>query len=278
MILVMNLNLKLMVRKQKKKYICIYKKKTFTFIVKPIQQPEDVDQKPPTPEYTEEQINQLVTAIQKMTTLFALDNRDWKNSNAIQMIKKWILDTNELLLTIFYDDDNLCACFEFPLAPVYDITYFLRKPNQIFTVDEFHDEILFGTIQEDIDGSLLTILNNVYSPIFFSSVNLAETVISDLSLALNKFLTFLTELHYKMGGITILYIPTEALLYDDVKTAANDLELVKRLEDVAQHWIKSIHKCLKDTTQLVPKTLLCPPDEFDFWAYRCKLYFNYYTH
>lgn len=204
-----------------------------------------------------------------MTTLFALDTNDWQNSNANELIKKWLLDTNELLLTIFYDDDTLCACLEFPLAPVYDITYFLRKPNQIFTVDEFHDEIIFGTIHEDVDGSLLTILNNVYSPIFFGSINLAETVKSDLSSALNKFLTFLTELHYKMGGITILYIPTEALLYD-IETAAKDFELVKRLEDVAQHWIKSIYKCLKDKTQLIPQTLLCPPDEFDFWTYRCK--------
>lgn len=210
-----------------------------------------------------------MSVIQKMTTLFALDDRDWQNAKTLEVIKSWLLRTDELMLSIFYDDDTLCACLAMPLVPVYDLTYFLRKPHQIFTVDGIHDEIIFGTIHEDIDGSLLTILTNVYSPIFFASTNLAETVKSNLAAALHKFLTFLTELHYKMGGISVLYMPTEPSL-NDVDSAIRDLELIKRLETVAQHWTNSIWKTLKDKTQLVPQTLLCPPDEYDFWTYRCE--------
>lgn len=204
-----------------------------------------------------------------MTILYALDENDW-NSNCTEIIKQWLLNVNELMLTIFYEDDTLTATLGFPTNPVYDITYFLRLPNQIFTVDEFHDYVTFGTIHEDIDGTLLAILEKMYAPIFFTTKSFCQGDMGNLCSEVHSFLAFLTELHYKMCGLTVLYIPREGMGEEAEKASCN-LGLLKRLEGVATSWITSIEGCLSDREQLVPNELMCPTDEHDFWVYRCTL-------
>lgn len=213
-------------------------------------------------------MDQLVIAVQRMTNIFALDEADWTNE-CREMIKNWFLNTSELMLTIFYDGDCLTACLAFPLAPVFDLTYYLREPNQIFTLDGFHDEVIFETLHEDVDGSILNVLHKVYAPIFFAATDLNSNVKGQLCSALNSYLAYLTALHHKMSGITVLYIPSEGLIVP-IEQAAGDRDLVKRLETIAVHWIGSIRTCLGDKEQLVPYELMCPPDHFDFYTYRCK--------
>lgn len=205
-----------------------------------------------------------------MTTLFALNETDW-TPECIAVIRKWLLDIDHLMLTIFYDGDTLTACLAFPLAPIYDLTYFLRDPNHIFTVDGFHDEITFGRLHEDIDGTMLSVLSEMYAPIFFGSKEMSRSVKGHFCEALNAFLAYLTGLHFKMSGITVLYIPTEALVID-AETAVEDTDLIKRLETLAVNWIGSIRQCLNDKEQLVPHELMCPPDHFDFFTYRCEYF------
>lgn len=225
----------------------------------------------PFPEYTESDLTRLVNYIHKATTLFALNQRDWTDETD-DTIRRWLMSTDEIMLTIFYDGDILSACLAFPLAPVFDITYFMREPGEIFEADTIPDRIMFGNIHEDIEGSLLTILDKVFSPIFFSTTNLSDNVKGQFCGALNNFLAFLTGLHYKMSGITVLYIPTEGLRLG-VRDAASDRDLVKRLEQIAVHWIASIRSCLGDKEQLVPYEQMTPPDHYDFYTYRCKIVF-----
>lgn len=203
-----------------------------------------------------------------MTVLYDIDQNDW-NSTSIAVIKHWLLNVNELMLTIFYDNDILTASLSFPTNPVYDIAYFLRHPNEIFSVDEFHDCVTFGTIHEDVDGTLLAILEKMYSPIFFKTENFCRGDVGTLCSEVNSFLTFLTELHYKMCGLTVLYIPREGM-NEEAEKASCDQALLKRLETVASSWITSIENCLSDREQLVPNELMCPTDEYEFWTYRCE--------
>lgn len=222
----------------------------------------------PMPEYTEEDLSRLIDYIHKATTLFALNKQDW-SADTDEVIRRWLMSTDELLLTIFYDGDILSACLDFPLSPVFDITYFMREPGEIFEVETIPDRIMFGNIHEDIEGTLLTILDKVFSPIFFTSTNLSDNVKGQFCGAINNFLAYLTGLHYKMSGITVLYIPTEGLRLG-VREAATDRDLVKRLEVIAVNWIASIRACLGDREQLVPFEQMCPPDHYDFYTYRCK--------
>lgn len=46
---------------------------------------------------------------------------------------------------------------------------------------------------------------------------------------MHTFLANLTDLHYKMQGLTVLYIPQEGLNLS-VEEVSRDMELVKRLE------------------------------------------------
>lgn len=231
----------------------------------------EVEEKIPVPEYTEEDLNKLVNAVQHMTMLYAIDQNDW-NSTCTDVIRQWLLNVNELMLSIFYDDDILTASLGIPTNPVYDITYFLRLPNHIFTVDEFHDYVTFGTIHEDIDGTLLAILEKMYSPIFFKTQNFCQGDIGSICSEIHTFLTFLTELHYKMCGLSVLYIPREGM-GEEAEKASCDQGLLKRLETVATSWITSIENCLSDREQLVPNELMCPTDEYDFWVYRCECFY-----
>lgn len=228
----------------------------------------EVEEKIPVPEYTDEDLNKLVVAVQHMTILYAIDQNDW-NSTCTDVIQQWLLNVNELMLTVFYDDDILTASLGFPTYPVYDLTYFLRLPNHIFKVDEFHDHVTFGTIHEDIDGTLLAILEKMYSPIFFKTQNFCHGDVGTFCSEVHSFLAFLTELHYKMCGLTVLYIPREGMGEEAEKASCNH-GLLKRLETVATSWITSIENCLSDREQLVPNELMCPTDEYEFWVYRCE--------
>jgi dynein heavy chain len=83
------------------------------------------------------------------------------------------------------------------------------------------------------------------------------------------FLSKFTDVHSKLFGLTILYIPREALEIP-VDVASLDKELVKRLEAIVVYWTKQIRVGLQDQDQNTPDDLLCPIDEYDFWVYRCK--------
>lgn len=80
----------------------------------------------------------------------------------------------------------------------------------------------------------------------------------------------LTDLHHKLLGLTVIYIPNEGSNLT-IDQAASDKDLVKRLEGVVVHWTRQIRMCLGDQEQSSPNELLCPKDEYDFWIYRCEI-------
>lgn len=116
--------------------------------------------------YTEEDLNTLVKYIKNMTTLYDLREDDWTEEN-YETIREYLLNPSYPLLTIYFDADNLCCMLEIPDKPFLDMTYFLREtPGEIFEVETFHDNIMFGTMHEAIEGSLLKVIENVYAPYF----------------------------------------------------------------------------------------------------------------
>lgn len=82
-----------------------------------------------------------------------------------------------------------------------------------------------------------------------------------------------TDLHHRLYGITVIYIPQEGLNLT-VKAASKDKDLVKRLEGIVVYWTRQIRVGLQDQDQNTPEDLLCPIDEFEFWIYRCKFTFT----
>lgn len=131
---------------------------------------------PTKPSYLEDDLNKLVGFIKKMTTLYGLWEDDW-NEECFTVIREFMMEPMHPIITIFFEDDKLTALLGIPTITVYDLTYFLREPDMIFTVDGFHDEVTFGTFVESVEGSLLKMLELVYAPVFFSVTNWPESIL-----------------------------------------------------------------------------------------------------
>jgi hypothetical protein len=160
-----------------------------------------------------------------------------------------------------------------PVNPVYDLTYFVRDElGMVFTVEGFHDEVTFGTIHENVEETILTLMNRLYAPKILKDKRWDENVKANLFVGLHSFLAFLTDINSKIGSMVVLYIPNEG--HDlSVEEAVLDKQLVKRLESIVIYWITQIRLCLNDMENLMQNELTCASDEYEFWIYKRKLFF-----
>ncbi|XP_052864637.1 dynein axonemal heavy chain 2-like [Anopheles cruzii] len=224
---------------------------------------EEVDK----PAYSDEDLETLVGFMRGMIILFDYEDGDF-NDEVAETIKLWLTDANNPLLFVFYDGNLLSASLSFPLCPINDLMYFMREPEQLFNVlERFHDDILFGTLHGDIEGSLLVLLEQVYGPMMLSNVDWSENVKANVINGFNAFLTYLSELHYKLSGFTLLYVPREGSDME-VQEVVLNRSMIKRLEAVIIDWTGKIRATLSDTQHFVPDDLVRPADEYSFWLYR----------
>lgn len=86
------------------------------------------------------------------------------------------------------------------------------------------------------------------------------------------FLAKITDLHYKLYALTVLYIPRD-IADIPLEVANRDKELIKRLEGLVVYWTKQIRVGLQDQDQNTPEDMLCPKDEYEFWKYRSKYHY-----
>lgn len=227
------------------------------------------EEKKPKPTYSPKELNELVSYLQKMVFLDGIDESDW-NEQCDDVIRTWFLDTNQPILIVYYSAKQvLTASLMYPSEPVLEIVYFLREPNHIFTLDNFHDDVTFGQINDDVDGTFLLLMEKLYTPMFFHKTDWSDSNRAEFLTSIHTFLSHMTELHYKLVGLTVLYVPSEGLV-DDAEKAIEDKQLVKRLEAIAQHWVEQLRACLRDSEQVVSYELMCPADEYEFWIYRCE--------
>ncbi|XP_050561707.1 dynein axonemal heavy chain 2 [Spodoptera frugiperda] len=219
------------------------------------------------PIYDPEELEKLVDYVVRMTTIYDLRPEDW-TPDTRQHIEDWFLEPKSLILCIYFKGECLRASHDIPLTPVYDLTYFIRPPDYVFKADTFHDDIVFGTFRDSIESNVINMMEHVYAPYFFAITAWPDSVKSEFCTHIHTFLAKLTDMYYKMLGLTVLYIPREGQNLSFEKASA-DRELVKRLEGVVVYWTHQIKSCLEDTAFVASqKELLCPSDEYDFWVYR----------
>lgn len=99
------------------------------------------------------------------TILSGLTEKDW-NNQCITTIQEFFEFPKNPCLTLFFENDTLAARLSFPEMPVDELTYFVRKPFEIYSSDDFQSKILFGNVNNNVEDSILTIVNNVLTPIF----------------------------------------------------------------------------------------------------------------
>ncbi|XP_037870398.1 dynein axonemal heavy chain 2 isoform X3 [Bombyx mori] len=228
---------------------------------------KELAETPIKPSYDPEELHKLIGYIMRITTLYDLREEDW-TEDVKHGIEEWLLEPRSLILCIYFRGDKLKSISDIPLSPVYDLTYFIRAPDFVFKSDTFHDDIIFGTFVDSVESNVIQILENVYAPYFFAVNAWPDSVKSEFCSQIHTFLAKLTDMYYKMLGLTVLYIPREGqqLTFEQ---ASADRELVKRLEGVVVYWTHQIKSCLEDHAFVASqKELLCPSDEYDFWIYR----------
>ncbi|XP_038214645.1 dynein heavy chain 2, axonemal [Zerene cesonia] len=227
----------------------------------------ELAQLPVKPVYEPEELQKLVSYIMDITTLYDLRDEDW-NDETKAGIEDWITEPRALVLCVYFKGDKLKAASDIPLSPVYDLMYFIRQPDFVFKAETFHDDIVFGTFVDSVESNMIKILELVYAPYFFAIRTWPDSVKSEFCSQLHTFLAKLTDMYYKMLGLTVLYIPREGQDLTFEKASA-DRELVKRLEGVVVYWTHQIKSCIEDQSSVASqKELLCPSDEYDFWVYR----------
>lgn len=114
--------------------------------------------------------------VKECTTLFALDEEDW-NMHCISVIQEFFNNPAHVVLTVFYDDDRLSAELGFPTVPVQDMTYFVRERYEILTPQNFHDSIMFGSVNECVDGTILNTIENAFVPVFLSNKSWPDSIL-----------------------------------------------------------------------------------------------------
>ncbi|KAL0267127.1 UNVERIFIED_CONTAM: hypothetical protein PYX00_009482 [Menopon gallinae] len=213
-----------------------------------------------------DELAQLVMKVKKFTTLFDMRDSDWK-PEVEKTIRDFFMDPEIKMLVIYYDELKLCAAFEFPEVPVYDIMYFAKQSDKEINASNFHNEIMFGNFNNSVEGSILNILGNIYAPIFFNITSWPDSVKGDFCSHMHEFLAKLTDLHHKMLGLSVVYVPQEGLNIP-AEAAARDKELVRRLEGIVVHWSRQLRIAVSDSDQTSHAELLSPIDEYNFWVYR----------
>ncbi|XP_017004584.2 uncharacterized protein [Drosophila takahashii] len=228
---------------------------------------EELRPETPKPSYSDEELHHLVGYIQRMCVLSCLDHRDW-HEGALDIIRRWLLEVHEPLLAIYYDRDSLSACLGLPSTCVSDLSYFRREPNEIFSVEGFHDEINFGTLTSDVDGCLMELLDRLYVPFFRNYLDWNGTVRNRFCSSMDRFLAFLTGMHHQISGVAVLYVP---FVIKELSAGPVDRQLVRSLEGIALYWTTQIRTLLGDDTLTVPHDLVTVRDEFEFWEYRYEV-------
>lgn len=84
------------------------------------------------------------------------------------IIREYFRNPSYTILTIFYDGMEYRAHLDFPSCVNRGFTYFLRSSWQIYTVDNFMSTVLYGSLNNNMENSILKFMENIYAPIAIS--------------------------------------------------------------------------------------------------------------
>lgn len=118
-----------------------------------------------------------VEKVKGFTTLYDLREDDW-NEDVKKVIIEYFLNKSAAVLSIYFDDSTLAAALGFPAVPVKDMTYFLKDDStDIITPENFCEVVTFGTTNDSIEGTMLSVLQNVYAPHFFNETSWPASIL-----------------------------------------------------------------------------------------------------
>ncbi|XP_017787745.1 PREDICTED: dynein-1-beta heavy chain, flagellar inner arm I1 complex [Habropoda laboriosa] len=222
---------------------------------------EELPLEPEKPVYSEEELITLVKHVKDLTHYFFCDYLNW-NECCDEIIREYFKSPSNIVLSIFYEKNELNAILNIPVQSSEGFTYFLRSPWQIYTPDNFRNTVSFGSVNKNVKNTVFKFMENIYAPIVLHSDDYASFVRNDVFVNLHEFMMRLMEEIYKPMDLTALYVPKERLLQTFSKASdKNDYfllgenettlfseederkrKLVDRLEKIILFWIRQLRR------------------------------------
>ncbi|BES94824.1 dynein heavy chain [Nesidiocoris tenuis] len=216
---------------------------------------------------TEEVISKLMTIIKNVTTLFDLQEEDW-NMDCEYVIEKFLNKSDQPILTIYFDQDDLKASLGFPECRVTDLHLYYRR-NLKVDLDEhnFHNEVGWLTLDGNPEQSIYALMTGLQAPMMYTIKHWPNLIKNKFLLQFTKFLLDLAELKYNMLGLTGIHVPMEAYSITPEK-APSDRGLITRFNSVILQWYSHINANIKglEAASMLDNPL--PVDEYKFWVHR----------
>ncbi|CAK9826243.1 Dynein-1-beta heavy chain, flagellar inner arm I1 complex [Anthophora retusa] len=239
---------------------------------------EELPLEPEKPVYNEEDLITLVKYVKDFTYYFFCDNMTW-NECCDEIIQEYFKNPSNVVLSIFHERNELNAVLNIPVHSSEGFTYFLRSPWQVYTPENFRNNVLFGSVNKNIKNTIFKFMENMYAPIVLYSDDYASFVRNDVFLNLHEFTMRLIEEIYKPMDLTTLYVPKERLLQkawdknDYFLLGENETtlfseedekkrKLVDRLEKIILFWIRQLRRATVTTTRKNSKSV---EDEVNYW-------------
>lgn len=164
------------------------------------------------------------------------------------------------------------------------LQYFVKQGDEPTAINErnIHAVLQYGVMSGSGMESLLRLMQSVYLPTFLANDSWPDSVRKEFSGQLHKFMASLTETTHQVQGHTVLYLPDEDLersggaggaagerqQRERLEEAAQDKDLVQRLESTLIHWTRQIKEVVsnQETSHHVDNS--GPLEEIAFWRSR----------
>ena len=191
----------------------------------------------------------------------------WEDGHDDHVVR-FVEDPGSRLL-VAYMEESLILTSELPRNTVDDIMVFFKIQNQEeIRIENFAQSITYMTVKLSHLDSLLRVMSTIVAPTIFERQRWPDSIKSDFTSGLHKFLSSLSDTKWKIEGKTVLYIPMEGKNLEP-KVAAKDKEFVQRLEAATIHWTRQIREVLSAQENLQVDESAGPIAEIDFWKNRC---------
>ena len=112
-----------------------------------------------------------------LTILPSLSELDW-NEECYEVIREYFREPKKIVLTIFFIGNQLKVSLELPSCTRNGLTYFLRSLWQVYTVENFLSTVIFGSVNESTENSLLKFMELIYTPVAFNSDEWPSSILS----------------------------------------------------------------------------------------------------
>lgn len=111
-----------------------------------------------------------------MTTLGGITEKSWSYYNEMT-VREFFLIPRTTALCVYIVHDRLNVSLSFPVIPVYELTYFVRAPNEVLKADSFRSNVLFGTMNDKVESYVLGVVQNVLAPLFLKIESWPDSIL-----------------------------------------------------------------------------------------------------